>query len=453
MSWTRARREKWAFAVLLAFVIGAAAIAAVPDSPNQAVSAETTSPQPSYDLSGRIVTREHADGRIEFCFEPTSQELVCPDLRFLDPGKVRPNRWIHSSEISWDVPIEPELVLYEQPTAADDSCELDFERMFAATWKVETTRARGTAFSIGDGRFVTAHHVIEDVPPYLTLTHGDRAVAAGVLGSDPEHDVALLEVFDPALVADVPAVEFRNPTKADVGAPVYLVGYPSAGALTAATGIITRVWEDEILTNSSSQGGNSGGPMFDACGDVLGVLWAGSRVSNFSHSGEVLQTALAALPKQKPLVVAELPTWLTPPGVAVWHYAALPPRGVDCVGVEGEWWIGLAGTDWWELENRPTDLNSEGQCGWGTTNVVALSSRPIEMSEDSEPGCVERYGPDGDGEITSVLHEADGRAWPCAPGRAWSHYTLPVAVHAQNDDRPPGTDVFLVIPSIRSHRR
>lgn len=390
-----------AFAGLL-FLLRVGVQAEVPQEEPGAPEQSAVSADAQYPLSGRILTRTLSDGRIELCFLPAGREIICPQSRFLNPSSAQTDRWALSSEIEWRVPIDPNLVQVSRPPQPEaGGCQLDFERMFAATWKVETTKWRGTAFHIGSGRFVTAHHVIDDVPPYLTLTHGDRSLAAGVLGSNPELDVALLEVFDPSLINDVPAVEFRNPTGDDVGAPIYLVGYPSAGALTAATGAITRVWDDEIQTDSSAQGGNSGGPMFDACGDVLGVLWAGSSSTNFSHSGHVLQEAISRLPKRRPPIVGGAPDWLTPPGVVVWHYAAAPPEGVDCVGVEGNWWIGIAGLDWWQVDNGLVD--DTGKCSYGLTSVIALESRP---QQGGDPACIERYGSSGDGEILSVLHES-----------------------------------------------
>ena len=153
---------------------------------------------PQYPLGGRVIWRQHDSGHVEFCFEPDGQEMVCPDSRFARPERLRTDRWTRSSEIAWHVPVDPQrIALPPAISQQTGSCDPDLDRMFAATWKVETTRARGSAFHIGGGRFVTAHHVVDGVPPVLALTYGDRSVAAAVLGSDPEHDVALLEVFDP----------------------------------------------------------------------------------------------------------------------------------------------------------------------------------------------------------------------------------------------------------------
>ena len=336
---------------------------------------------PQYPLGGHIIWRQHDDGRVEFCFEPTGQERVCPYLRFIRPERLRTDRWTPSSEIAWSVPLDPQrIVLPPAISQQTGSCDADLDRMFAATWKVETIRWLGSAFHIGGGRFVTAHHVIDDVPPVVVLTHGDRAVPAAVLGSDPEHDVALLEAFDPLEILDVPSVAFRDPTPSDVGEPVYLVGYPSAGALTAATGVITRVWEDEILTNSSSRGGNSGGPMFDACGNVIGVLWAGSPASNLSHSGEVLRATLEGLDQPPPALPALPPGIVIPDGVVIWHYGPEPPADVDCVGVEGEWWVGVAGdSSLWIEWGEP----STGQCGYGSVTVIAFRQAPDTAGDQS----------------------------------------------------------------------
>ena len=362
---------------------------------------------PQYPLGGRIIWRQHDDGRVEFCFEPTGQERVCPYLRFVRPERLRTDRWTPSSEIAWNVPLDPQQIVAPPvifPPAG--SCDADLDRMFAATWKVETIRARGSAFHIGGGRFVTAHHVIDDVPPVLVLTHGDRAVPAAVLGSDPEYDVALLEAFDPRAVRDVPSVAFRDPTPSDVGEPVYLVGYPSAGALTAATGVITRVWEDEILTNSSVQGGNSGGPMFDACGNVIGVVWAGSPTRNFSHSGEVLRATLEGLDQPPPALPAPPPGIVIPDGTVIWHYAPEPPAGADCVGVEGAWWVGVAGDRFGIEWGEP----STGQCGYGSVTVLAFRHAPEGAGDDEGTGddyesCRRPEDP-RDRDLATILHES-----------------------------------------------
>ena len=356
---------------------------------------------PQYPVSGRILTRERSDGRVELCFQPTGHGIICPSARLLRPERLRSDRWTRSSPIEWNVAIDPQQIVRPRTLSPlRTSCEPDFERMFAATWKVASIRGLGSAFHIGGGRFVTAQHVIEQAPPIVVLTHGDRSVVAAVLGSDREHDVALLEVFDPLQVLDVPSVAFRDPTVDDIGETVYLVGYPSAGALTAATGVVARVWEDEILTNTSSQGGNSGGPMFDSCGEVIGVIWAGSAARNFSHSGNTLRRTLEELAGPLP-ALPEVPGGFDiPHDAVVWHYGADPPADVDCAGTEGDWWVGVAGGSW----NRIDWVEPyAGRCGYGDIAVIGFRKAP-DIARDGVT-CLQQHGP-RDPVLTSILHES-----------------------------------------------
>ena len=357
---------------------------------------------PQYDVGGRITWRERADGQVEFCFEPAGQAMVCPTLRFTNPRSLRTDAWTRSSPIALKWRVNPERVTHPpsiEATAA--SCDADLERMFAATWKVETLRARGTAFHIGAGRFVTAHHVIQGAPPIVALVHNERSVPAAVLGSNAEHDVALLQAFNPLDVLDVPAARFRNPTADDIGGSVYLVGYPSAGALTASTGVVTRVYRDEIRTNSSARGGNSGGPMFDLCGDVLGVIWAGSSAENHSHSGEVLRLVLEALSQAPQPQIPPVPDGLKIPNdVVLWHYGPDPPEDVDCSDAAGEWWVGVAGAAWERIDWVEPYA---GQCGSGDVAVIGFRKAPHTARDGVT--CKSQYGPRHP-VVTSVLHES-----------------------------------------------
>ena len=371
------------------------------------------------------MARLRDDGRIEFCLRTANAGDVCPRARTLDPRSARPDRWINSSEVSWEVPIEADLVvdpatLESSANTPVESCSPDFERMFAATWKVATTTKLGTAFHIGGGRFLTAHHVIEGVPPFVLLTNGERGMTAAVLDSDPDVDMALLQVYDRNAVNDVPVVDLRIPTEADLGRPVFLVGYPGAGPLTASLGgIVSRVWEDEILTTSASRGGNSGGPMFDACGDVLGVLWAGSAARNFSHSGTALLRALEELKPRWPDLPTNIPdSFRMPPGWMLWHFDTTPPDDVDCSRADGDFWVGYAGprtSDWYvNLLLRPESWAGPqiygDRCGGGRGNpgVIGFLS-PDGAGANWVPDIcfwVPRTVAEGEGLVTDVLHDS-----------------------------------------------
>ena len=374
---------------------------------------------PQHQVSARIVARIRDDGRIEFCLRTANGEDVCPRARMLNPDAARPDVWIDSSEVSWETPIDAELIVDPatfQPLSntAVESCTPNFERMFAATWKVATTTKLGTAFHIGGGRFLTAHHVIDGVPPFVLLTNGERGMTAAVLDSDPEVDMALLQVFDQSTVNDLPVVDLRVPTEADLGSPVFLVGYPGAGPLTISLGgIVSRVWEDEILTTSASRGGNSGGPMFDACGDVLGVLWAGSQTRNFSHSGTALLRALGDLePRWSELPTNVPDSLLIPPAWMIWHFDRTPPDDVDCSGADGDFWVGYAGprTGDWYVQIQIGENTYGDYCeGYGGNPGVIGFNRPDGASDRWTPDLcfwVPRTIAGGEGLVTEVLHDS-----------------------------------------------
>ena len=307
--------------------------------------------EPGYELGGQILSRVDEQGRLELCLRTGDGQVLCPEARYVRPDRARTDRWITSSEIEWSTRVDPGEIVYstqgQSRVASQPTCNFDAERMLSTTWKVETTRSFGTAFHIGGGRFITAHHVVERRPPFVSLIHGERTIGAVVLGSDPQFDLALLEVVTPELVSDVPVMRLRAPTQEDVGQAVFVVGYPGGEALTfSGGGTVIQVWDDNIQTSSAIRGGNSGGPMFDACGDVIGVLWAGSSTWAYTHSGRALQTSLRRINEQWPVsprLPESLPETLRAADRLIWHYGSEPPPEVDCSEVDGDWWIGVSG--------------------------------------------------------------------------------------------------------------
>ncbi|MYA02363.1 MAG: trypsin-like peptidase domain-containing protein [Chloroflexi bacterium] len=337
----------FAAAVVVAILAVGVAVLAV----NVGSAQEPGSAQPSYEFSGQILTRVDEFGRLELCLRTEDGQVLCPEARFVRPDRARTDRWIASSEVEWTAAIEPERIVYPiregSGIGSSATCEIDAERMLSATWQVETSRSRATAFHIGEGRFITAYHAVNGKPPFVSLIHGERTIGAVVLGTDPQFDLALLEVVNPELVSDVPAMRLRAPTSDDVGQPVYVVGYPGGEALTfSGGGTVIQVWDDNIQTSSAIRSGNSGGPMFDACGDVIGVLWAGSSSWAYTFSGQALQKSLKRIRDQwptMPRLPENLPATLRAADRLVWHYGPEPPQDVDCSELDADWWIGVSG--------------------------------------------------------------------------------------------------------------
>ena len=134
----------------------------------------------------------------------------------------------------------------------------------------------GSGFIIKkDGTIVTNNHVIANADGIIVRVN-QKEYEAKVLGADPYSDVAVLKIqssekFKP--------VEFGNSDKARVGEWVVAIGNPFGLGGTVTSGIIsarnrdinlTR-YDDFIQTDASINQGNSGGPLFNMDGDVIGI--------------------------------------------------------------------------------------------------------------------------------------------------------------------------------------
>ncbi len=154
-----------------------------------------------------------------------------------------------------------------------------FEDMFKefGTPQERKAYALGSGFIIDkNGIVVTNNHVIADAEDIIVRVNGDKEFKAKVIGADPLSDIALLkletkEKFIP--------VKFGDSDKARIGDWVIAIGNPFGLGGTVTSGIIsarnrsiglTR-YEDYIQTDASINSGNSGGPLFDMNGDVIGI--------------------------------------------------------------------------------------------------------------------------------------------------------------------------------------
>ena len=154
-----------------------------------------------------------------------------------------------------------------------------FEDMFKefGTPQERQTSALGSGFIIdAKGIVVTNNHVIQDAEDIIVRVDGDKEFKAKVVGSDPLSDIAVLQLetkekFTP--------VKFGDSDKARIGDWVIAIGNPFGLGGTVTSGIISARnrsiglsrYEDYIQTDASINSGNSGGPLFDMNGDVIGI--------------------------------------------------------------------------------------------------------------------------------------------------------------------------------------
>jgi len=136
--------------------------------------------------------------------------------------------------------------------------------------------ALGSGFVISeDGFVVTNNHVIEGADEITIEFFSGQELKATVIGTDPNTDIALLKVEAPE---PLPFVSFGNSTDARVGDWVIAMGNPlgqgfsvSAGIVSARNRALSGTYDDYIQTDAAINRGNSGGPLFNMDGQVIGV--------------------------------------------------------------------------------------------------------------------------------------------------------------------------------------
>ena len=152
-----------------------------------------------------------------------------------------------------------------------------FKDMFEGTPQERQTSALGSGFIIDEnGIVITNNHVIKGADDIYVKANGDKDYKATIIGADPLSDIAVLKIdtkdkFKP--------VKFGDSDKARIGDWVVAIGNPFGLGGTVTAGIISARnrsiglsrYEDYIQTDASINQGNSGGPLFNLNGDVIGI--------------------------------------------------------------------------------------------------------------------------------------------------------------------------------------
>lgn len=134
----------------------------------------------------------------------------------------------------------------------------------------------GSGFILwSDGYIVTNHHVVKNAKEIVVRLSDRRQFPAELVGSDERSDLALLKID----AKNLPAVKLANVQKSRVGDWVLAIGSPFGFDYTVTAGIISakgRNLETEqyvpfIQTDAAVNPGNSGGPLFNLKGEVIGV--------------------------------------------------------------------------------------------------------------------------------------------------------------------------------------
>jgi S1-C subfamily serine protease len=177
----------------------------------------------------------------------------------------------------------------------------------------ETQRALGSGFVIDkEGHVVTNYHVVQGATSVEVSFSNQETVSAKVVGTDPSTDLALLKV-DVDGKALTP-LSLADSDKVQVGDPVVAIGNPFGLERTVTAGIVSALQREVrapndftidhvIQTDAPINSGNSGGPLIDAQGRVIGV---NSQIETASGGGGNVGIGFAVPSNTVKSVVAQL---------------------------------------------------------------------------------------------------------------------------------------------------
>ena len=185
--------------------------------------------------------------------------------------------------------------------ARPDMFEDPFERRF----RDAPRRGAGTGFLIdADGHILTNHHVIDGADRITVKFTDGRNLRADVIGSDPDTDIALLKV---AADRKFPHAVLGDSNDLRVGEWVCAIGNPLAYEHTVTVGVVSFIGrklfdmslDNYIQTDAAINFGNSGGPLINARGEVIGINSAVSRQASSIGFAIPINQAKLILPQLK----------------------------------------------------------------------------------------------------------------------------------------------------------
>ena len=192
---------------------------------------------------------------------------------------------------------------------SQDQLEQFFGRFFDAPQQVPQQRrvqGQGSGFLIDpSGYIVTNNHVVDHASKIVVTTNDGRKLDATLVGHDPKTDLALIKVNG----TNMPHVAFADSDAARVGDWVLAIGNPFGLGGTATAGIISArgrhiengPYDDYLQIDAPINFGNSGGPLFNVSGQVIGI-----NTAIFSPNGGNIGIGFAIPATQARSVIKQL---------------------------------------------------------------------------------------------------------------------------------------------------
>ncbi|MCR4393737.1 MAG: trypsin-like peptidase domain-containing protein [Dehalococcoidales bacterium] len=285
-------------------------------------------------------------------------------------------------------------VLYNEDTVASI-----YENASPAVFQINVTQTRagisgtfkqngqGTGFLIDkDGHILTNNHVVKGASSVYVVIDGDE-VEAKVLGTDPTHDLAVIRI-DPTRVAGINPLQLGDSDAVKPGQMAIAIGNPYGLDDTITVGVISGLNRNiggmtgMIQTDATLNPGNSGGPLLNVNGQVIGINTAiespftGATNIGFAVPSNIAKAALPDLLAGKQVerpwigisgraITQSLATDLgLPINKGVYVVTVVPDSPADEAGLKG------SGTD------SSGKLDSDGDI------ITAVDGKPVASVED-----------------------------------------------------------------------
>ncbi|MBT7582098.1 MAG: Do family serine endopeptidase, partial [Kordiimonadaceae bacterium] len=201
-------------------------------------------------------------------------------------------------------PFEEFFKRFQQPPGAENDEEDDSNSNSRP--RVQQRRSLGSGFIIAaEGIIITNHHVIKDADEVSIKLQDGTELEAEVIGSDDKVDLAVLKV---EYEEDLPFVKFGDDHKSRIGDWVLAIGNPfgigssvTAGIISASNRAIGGTYDQYLQTDASINRGNSGGPMFNMDGEVIGI-----NTAIYSPTGGNVGVGFAIPSTQAKIIIDQL---------------------------------------------------------------------------------------------------------------------------------------------------
>lgn len=164
------------------------------------------------------------------------------------------------------------VVVLFTPTMSVYAIGFDAESVYESVMVVHAGNSLGSGFAIGENCIITNAHVVDNASSISVSTYSGDIFEAAVFACDEELDLAVLVVLDaefsPLPVADIDACR--------IGDDIYTIGAPKSMTYTLTKGVISTKQrmvraKEYIQIDAAINAGNSGGPLLNDSGEVLGV--------------------------------------------------------------------------------------------------------------------------------------------------------------------------------------